>query len=59
MKKTYIKKICISFLMISIFLFIGTFFHVTDIKAKTYERYNSWYGQALEFDSLDPSFIEF
>lgn len=59
MNKNYYKKILIFVLMTSMFLLVGTFFDVNDVHANTYDRYNQWYGQDLDFDAIDTTYIEF
>lgn len=57
-KKCY-KKILIFVLITSMFLLVGTFFVVNDAHANTYDGYNQWYGQDLDFDAIDTTYINF
>ncbi len=59
MKKIGLKKITLIILLLALFLYIGTFFHMHDIKANTYEGHNPWYGHELDFQEINVDAIEF
>ena len=59
MKKIGLKKIILIIILIAMFLYIGTFFHINDIQANTYEAHNPWYGHDLDFQEINSEEIIF
>ncbi len=59
MKSIDMKKIIIIFIMFSLFLFLGTFFHIDKIEAHTYDGHDPWYGTNLDFSPIDNEAILF
>ncbi len=55
----WLKKLLIIAFITTMLICIGTFFVVTDIQANTYDQYNQWYGQDLDFDAIDDTYIDF
>ena len=59
MKLVSMKKMFIMMLMFTLFLTIGTFFHIDSIKATSYIDYDPWYGTDLSFSEINESLITF
>jgi hypothetical protein len=59
MKYIDMKKILIMFIMFTLFLFLGTFFHIDMIEANTYEGNDPWYGTNLDFSEINAQAITF
>ena len=53
------KKIYILFIMFTLFLFLGTFFHVDTIEASSYDGFDPWYGTNLDFSEINNQAIIF
>ena len=59
MKIIPMKKILIFIIMVTLFLSLGTFFHMDNIQATTYQGNDPWYGTDLDFSEINETFISF
>jgi len=59
MKRIPMKKILIFIMMFTLFLSIGTFFHIDNVKATSYTENDPWYGTDLDFSEINESLIVF